>query len=96
MFIYWPDEAYHTPKDTADRISRKNLLETARLTALIALKLSEASIAAITSGAPVSITSAEKAIATETISSSTIMAATAIALVAASGVFYLRRRRKQE
>ena len=96
MFIYWPDEAYHTPKDTADRISRKNLLETARLTALIALKLSEASIAAITSGAPVSTTSAEKAIATETISSSTITAATVIALVAASGVFYLRRRIKQE
>jgi hypothetical protein len=44
MFIYWPYEEYHTPNDTADHISRANLLETAKLTALIALRLSEATV----------------------------------------------------
>jgi len=39
--IYWPDEAYHTPADTADHVSKENLRETGRLTTLVALKLSE-------------------------------------------------------
>ncbi len=41
MFIYWPDDAYHTPADTAAHVSKRNLLDTARLTALVALKLAE-------------------------------------------------------
>jgi len=52
MFIYWPDELYHTPADKADHVSRENLIETARLTALVALRLSEASIATTTAGEP--------------------------------------------
>jgi len=39
--IYWPDDAYHTPADTADHVSKENLRETGRLTALITLKLSQ-------------------------------------------------------
>jgi len=125
MFIYRPDEAYHTPKDTADRISRKNLLETARLTALMALKLSEASIATITLTPSVSTTTKGKAISAETTSSSTVITTTVLetgagettsmqpfsrvsapdalttvavtlALVAAAGAFYSRRRRKRK
>jgi len=42
MFIRYPDEFYHTPRDTIDRIQRRDLLEVARLTLLMALKLSEA------------------------------------------------------
>ncbi len=78
MFIYSPDEVYHTPKDTADRISRKNLLETARLTALIALRLSEASVATITSTVLVSITTTRKAITTEVTSSSPVLRTTTV------------------
>jgi len=47
MFVYWPNdvyEFYHTPADTASHTSKSNLLETSRLTALIALKLSEATV----------------------------------------------------
>ncbi len=44
MFIYWPDDVYHTPADTAEHVSKRNLLETARLTALITLKLAEAEV----------------------------------------------------
>jgi hypothetical protein len=44
LFYYWPYAEYHTPSDTADHISRANLLETERLTALIALKLSDATV----------------------------------------------------
>jgi GDP-D-mannose dehydratase len=40
MFIYWPDEVYHTAADSATHVSRTNLLETAELSALLALKLS--------------------------------------------------------
>jgi len=78
MFIYWPDEAYHTPKDMAERISRKNLLETARLTALMALRLSEASVATITLTEPVSTTTTRKAITTETTSSSMVLRTTTV------------------
>ena len=51
MFIYWPDDAYHTPADDANRVSRSNLLETAKLTALITLRLSEARVVPTTSAA---------------------------------------------
>jgi hypothetical protein len=39
--IYWPDDTYHTPADTADHVSKENLRETGRLAALITLKLSQ-------------------------------------------------------
>ncbi len=48
MFIRWPDEFYHTPQDTVDRIQRRDLLEVARPTLLMALKLSEAAEAVAT------------------------------------------------
>jgi len=47
MLIYWPGvvyEFYHTPTDTASHTSKSDLLEAARLTALIALKLSQATV----------------------------------------------------
>ena len=50
MFIYWPDdvyEFYHTPADTASHVSKGDLLEASRLTALIALKLSKATVTAV-------------------------------------------------
>jgi len=66
MFIYWPNdvyEFYHTPADTASHASKSDLLETSRLTALIVLKLSEATLTAMsatvsTTTALVSLTSA--------------------------------------
>jgi hypothetical protein len=45
MFICWPDDVYHTPADTAAHVSKRNLFDTARLTALITLKLAEAEVA---------------------------------------------------
>lgn len=48
MLIYWPDDQYHTPLDTADRVLRENLLKTARLTSLVVLKLSEAEAVQVT------------------------------------------------
>ncbi|MCJ7455987.1 M20/M25/M40 family metallo-hydrolase [Candidatus Bathyarchaeota archaeon] len=53
MFIYWPDDAYHTPADDANHVSKSNLLETAKLTALIALRLSEARVVPMTPAATV-------------------------------------------
>jgi hypothetical protein len=49
MLIYWPDDTYHTASDTISHISKTKLLNVARLTALITLKLSEATITSITS-----------------------------------------------
>jgi hypothetical protein len=48
MLIYWPDNAYHTSRDTPDHVSKEHLIETARLTTLVALKLSQATITAMT------------------------------------------------
>jgi len=48
MLIYWPDNVYHTSRDTPDHVSKEQLLETARLTTLMALKLSQATIPAMT------------------------------------------------
>jgi len=48
MLIYWPDNVYHTSRDIPDHVSKEHLLETARLTALMALKLSQAAITAMT------------------------------------------------
>ena len=53
MFIYWPDDAYHTPADDVNHVSKSNLLETAKLTALIALRLSEARVVPMTPAATV-------------------------------------------
>jgi len=60
MFIRWPDEFYHTPRDMADRIPRKNLLETARLTALIAMRLIEVEATVETVTATVRVTSSSR------------------------------------
>ena len=48
MLIYWPDNVYHTSRDIPDHVSKEQLLETAKLTALMAMKLSQATITAIT------------------------------------------------
>lgn len=44
MLIYWPDDVYHTSRDTASHVSKQKLLVVAKLTALMALKLSEATV----------------------------------------------------
>ena len=109
MFIYWPYEEYHTPSDTSDHVSRADLLETAKLTALIALKLSEATVSSIASSV---ITAAETTtaiasyvhattVATNTVSgASTLVTADAsmitgvvLVLVCVTVVYYLKRRR---
>jgi len=58
MLIYWPDDAYHTPADTATHVSKKNLFDAARLTALIALKLGEIEVtgAALTTSHSITVT----------------------------------------
>jgi Zn-dependent M28 family amino/carboxypeptidase len=48
MLIYWPDSVYHTTRDIIDHVSKQKLLETARLTSLMALKLSQATVTAMT------------------------------------------------
>jgi Zn-dependent M28 family amino/carboxypeptidase len=109
MFIYWPYEEYHTPSDTPDRVSRANLLVTAKLTALIALKLSEATVTSITSSV-ITVTAGTTAIAssvhattvaTNTVSGAStlvtieasIIAGVVLVVVCAIGVYYLKRRR---
>jgi len=93
MFIYWPDEFYHTPADTADHVSRRNLLETARLTALMALKLAEATPMSATKSAAYTTTSAQIVTREFTIEPLLILGVAFIITVSA-GAFYLRRRRK--
>jgi len=85
MFIYWPDEVYHTPADTADHVSRRNLLETARLTALTALKLAEATVMKLTTSAQLAISSIDIL----------VMAGVAFIVAAAAGSFYFQRSRKR-
>jgi hypothetical protein len=90
MFIYWPDDVYHTPADTADHISEKNLLETARLTALIALKLAEATVTTITQ--TTATTSAQVVTGVSfTVEVLAVVGITFVILVAAK-VFYSRRK----
>jgi len=93
MFIYWPDEVYHTPADTADHVSRRNILETARLTALITLKLAEASPIRVATSTAYTVTSAQIVTRVFTVDILVILGVTFIITVAA-GAIYLRRRRK--
>ena len=48
MLIYWPDSVYHTSRDMPSHVLKEQLLETAKLTALMALKLSQATITIMT------------------------------------------------
>jgi len=87
MFIYWPDEVYHTPADTADHVSRRNLLETARLTALITLKLSEAAV--------MKMTTTSSQVVTQVFSVDVLMIVGVAFIVAtAAGAFYLIESRR--
>jgi len=92
MLIYWPYDAYHTPRDTADYVSRENLLETSKLTTLIALKLTEATVSPIISTMTTVTTSSAytTAVPIETLS----VAGALLAVGVAAGVFYLKRCRK--
>ena len=106
ILIYWPDDLYHTPADTASHVSRRNLIETARLTALIALRLSKATVArrlltATEGTAPVSRTSTPKTeyetgtfwkIITQSTVEIALGLASAIVIVAAA--FYFQRRKR--
>ena len=110
MLIYWPYEQYHTPSDTPDHVSRVNLLETAKLTALIALKLSEATVSSVpystttettattvTSSsvhATTSVTNTVSAAATLVPIEPFMIAGVLLVVVCATGVFYLKRRRE--
>ena len=93
MFIYWPDDVYHTPADTSDHVSRRNLLETARLTALITLKLAEAKVMKLTT--TYITTSAQIATQVFTIDVLTIVGV-AFIIAAAAGAFYLRRKHQPQ
>jgi len=93
MFIYWPDEVYHTPADTADHVSRRNLLETARLTALITLKLAEATVMKLTTSTAYTTTSAQPVTQVFTIDVLVIVGV-AFVITAAAAAIYLRRSRK--
>jgi len=95
MFIYWPDEVYHTPSDTADHVSRRNLLETARLTALITLKLAEATVMKLTTSTAYTTTSAQPVTQVFTIDVLTIVGLGFIITVAV-GTFYLRRKHRPQ
>lgn len=91
MFIYWPDEMYHTPNDTADHLSKTSLLDAAKLTALVVLKLSEATISYVTQAStaspgiisPTTVPSAEMVVVTSAL----------IVIAAAAGAIYLKKRR---
>ncbi|MCJ7505001.1 M28 family peptidase [Candidatus Bathyarchaeota archaeon] len=99
MFIRWPDEFYHTPRDMDDRIPRKNLLETARLTALIAMRLIEVEATVETVTATVRVTSSSRTgIVTSgqfltDVFSVNVLAIAGVVFIAtvAAGVFCIRR-----
>lgn len=93
MLIYWPDNAYHTSRDIPDHVSKEQLLETAKLTTLMALKLSQATITAMTVTTVVATTASPISPAggfpTETIGIIAVLIfAGAVAIV------YFRRRNK--
>jgi len=93
MFIYWPDEVYHTPADTSDHVSRRNLLETARLTALTTLKLAEAKVMKLTT----TYTTTSAQLATQVFTIDVLMiVGVAFIIPAAAGAFYLRRKRQPQ
>lgn len=96
MFIYWPYEEYHTPSDTADHVSRTNLLETAKLTALIVLKLSEATVSSITSTTHATTILANTVSTTAALVSieAFMIAGALLVVICAAGVLYFRRQRK--
>jgi hypothetical protein len=109
MLIYWPYERYHTPSDTPDHVSRANLLDTARLTALIALKLSEATVSSVPSStttkttvttvtssihATSSVTGTVSATATLVTIEPFMIACALLVVVCATGVLYIKRRRE--
>ena len=56
MLIYWPDSVYHTSRDVPERVSKEHLIETAKLTTLMALKLSQATITGLAITAVVATT----------------------------------------
>lgn len=98
MFIYWPDDFYHTPADTSNHVSKTNLLETAKLTTLIALRLSEATIMEATltaSSTARGSTGTWPQLVAEvvTIRVLVILGAACMA-VAVTGLLYMRRRKK--
>jgi len=108
MFIYWPDDAYHTPADDVNHVSKNNLLETAKLAGLIALRLSEARVipmtltATTTPASPVT-SILETEIPTTTsqqpttgLSSTQLVVAVSIAVViiVVIAVVYIRKRRE--
>ena len=93
MFIYWPDDVHHTPADTSAHVLRANVLETGRLTALIALKLSEATVAAVNL-TPTTTTTTSAQLATSTVMTEVLVTAgTALVVVAVVGLLYLRKRK---
>jgi len=91
MFIYWPDEFYHTPADTADRVSTRKLLETARLTALTTLELAEVMVMKPTTTS--ALTSAQFVNQVFTIDALLIVGV-AFTISAAAGAFHFRRRKQ--
>ncbi len=93
MFIYWPDEVYHTPGDTTDHVSKANLLGTARLTALVALRLSEAIILPITSSTATSHEVSSPTILPVT--SAVVVVGIAFLVVATVGVLHVKRYEKR-
>jgi Zn-dependent M28 family amino/carboxypeptidase len=109
MFIYEPlDEVYHTPADTVDHISTIDLANTAKLTSLITLKLTEATITASAStGRGVASINSTSLLSTTTSHTSPLQAMTftagpitgilitlTVVVIAAALTFVVLRRRK--
>jgi hypothetical protein len=84
-----PDD---TPRDTADHVLRSNLLETAKLTTLIVLKLTEATVSPITS--TITTVTTLSAYTTALPIETFIVAGALLAVGVAARVFYLKRYRK--
>jgi len=106
MFIYEPlDAVYHTPADTIDHISRQDLLETGKLTALMALKLSEATVTLATEAATSAPTQqTTTSVQTETqpqvlsiapTTNELLIAVVVIIVVAGAIAFHMTKGRKQ-
>lgn len=104
MFVYWgtPNvnapggyEFYHTPLDTADHVSREDLLETAKLTALITLKLTEATVTTTQTTTQItSATTASAQLGTGVPFTNKVLIVVGITsmIIVAAAAFYFRRR----